>query len=133
MGISLVQAESHRVISWPARRTDGFNPKREPNRIPEGLRFRLDPAVDVDALPMHPVGKTIARAAQKYGFVVWDKSGAIALRLQNPKTYTRLGKENPYPALFAGTPSHAILKGFPWDRLQFLPKDYGKPPREPKR
>jgi hypothetical protein len=130
LGISLVQTEGHRVISWPARRTDGFNPKHEPNRIPEGQRFRLDPAVDVDALPMHPVGKTIARAAQKYGFVVWDKGGAISLRAQNPKTYLKRGQENPYPALFAGTPTHAILKGFPWERLQFLPKDYGKPQRK---
>ena len=46
------------------------NPKNAPNRIAEGLRFRLDPAVNADALKMHPVGKIIANAAQKYGFVV---------------------------------------------------------------
>lgn len=130
MGIALVDAEGGGILSWPARRTDGYNPKKIPNRIPEGTRFRLDPAVDVEALNMHPVGKTIARAAQKYGFVVWDKAGAISLRAQNPKSYLAKGMENPYPALFGGTPTYAILKGFPWDRLQFLEKDYGKPGRE---
>ena len=76
---------------------------------------------------MHPVGKTIAKAAQKYGFVVWDKAGAITLRAQNPKSYTRLGLPDPYPALFKETAVYAILNGFPWERLQFLPMDYGKP------
>jgi len=28
----------------------------------------------------------IAKAAQKYGFVVWDEAGAITLRAENPKT-----------------------------------------------
>ncbi|MEA3212004.1 MAG: hypothetical protein QOE70_5061 [Chthoniobacter sp.] len=40
-------------------------------------------------------------------------------RLENPKSYTLVGKPNPYPALFGGTPSYAILEGIPWDKLQF--------------
>ncbi|HEX9172378.1 MAG TPA: DUF4124 domain-containing protein [Telluria sp.] len=127
IGISLVEAEAASVVSWPARRSDGHNPQAAPNRIPEGLRLRLDPAIQVDALPMSTAGKIIARAAQKYGFVVWDKAGALSIRAQNPKSYTALGKPDPYVALFAGQPSYAVLNGFPWDRLQFLPKDYGKP------
>lgn len=127
MGIALVDAEHHGVLSWPAHRSDGFNPKRVPNRIPEGLRLRLDPAVDVDSLKLHPVAATIARAAQKYGFVVWDKAGAISLRLQNPKSWTARGAADPYPALFKGRARSAVMDGFPWDRLQFLPMDYGKP------
>lgn len=127
IGISLVEAEAAHIVSWPALRSDGKNPLAAPNRIPEGLRFRLDPTINVDALPMSTAGKTIAKAAQKYGFVVWDKAGALSIRAQNPKSYTALGQENPYPALFGGRPSYAVLNGFPWDRLQFLPKDYGKP------
>jgi hypothetical protein len=127
IGIALVDAEHFSVKSWPAHRSDGYNPKRQPHRIPEGLRFRLDPAVDVDALKLHPVARTIARAAQKYGFVVWDKAGAISLRLQNPKSSTARGAPDPYPALFKGTRSNAILDGFPWERLQFMPQDFGKP------
>jgi len=127
IGIALVDTEHFNVKSWPAHRSDGYNPKQQANRIPEGLRFRLNPDVNVDQLPIHPVAKIIARAAQKYGFVVWDKAGAISLRTENPKSYTALGKPDPYPTLFKGTRSSAILDGFPWDQLQFLPNDYGKP------
>lgn len=127
MGIALVDAEKSTVISWPANRSDGNNPTGVPNRIPEGLRFRLDPKVNVDALKIHPIAKIIAKAAQTYGFVVWDKAGAISLRFENPKPYTIAGQANPYVALFNGTPSYAVLKGIPWDRLQFLPMNYGKP------
>lgn len=127
IGIALVDVEKASILSWPANRSDGHNPAAAPNRIPEGLRFRLDPNLNVDALKLHPVTKTIARAAQKYGFVVWDKAGSVALRLQNPISYTARGEINPYPALFAGTPGYAIMNGFPWDRLQFMPKDYGRP------
>jgi hypothetical protein len=126
IGISLVDVESANIFSWPAKRSDGNNPTNAPNRISEGSRFRLDPAVNVDALPMHPMGKIIAKAAQKYGFVVWDKAGAISLRAQNALTYTTTGQPNPYPGIFGGTPTYSILQGFPWDKLQFLPHDYGK-------
>jgi hypothetical protein len=127
IGIALVDAEASEIFSWPANRSDGSNPARAPNRIPEGLRFRLDPTVDVDALDIHPVAKTIARAAQIYGFVVWDVAGGISLRAENPKRFTTVGKSNPYPALWRWTWPSKILKGFPWDRLQFLPMNYGKP------
>lgn len=127
IGISLVETEYYHVLSWPAKRSDGWNPELATNRIPEGLRFRLDPGINVDALPMTTAGKIIAKAAQKYGFVVWDKAGAISIRAQNPKSYTALGQSDPYIALFGGKPSYAVLNGFPWERLQFMPMDYGKP------
>jgi hypothetical protein len=127
IGIALVDTEKSTVFSWPANRSDGVNTGNAPNRIPEGLRLRLDPKLDVDALHIHPVAKMIAKAGQTYGFVVWDKAGAISLRFENPKIYTIAGRPNPYTAIFNGTPSYAVLKGIPWDRLQFLPMNYGKP------
>jgi hypothetical protein len=127
LGIALVDVESWETFSWPAHRSDGWNPKKAPNRIPEGLRFRLDLSVNVDALKLHPVAKTIAKATQNYGFVVWDKAGAVTLRAESPKSYTTRGEPDPYPELFNGTPSYAILNGFPWEKLQFLPVNYGKP------
>jgi hypothetical protein len=127
MGISLVDTETWKILSWPANRSDGYNPNGAPNRVPEGLRFRLDPRVDVDALRLHPVGRTIAKAAQVYGFVLWDKAGGISLRAENPKASTRKGLPDPYVKLFNGTPAYALLEGVPWERLQFLPMDYGKP------
>jgi hypothetical protein len=127
IGISLVDVANWNIFSWPANRSDGYNPNNAPDRIAEGQRFRLDPTIDVASLNMHPVAKIIAKAAQKYGFVVWDTAGAISLRAQNPKSYTALGQTNPYIALFNGTPEYALLNGFPWNRLQFLPMNYGKP------
>ena len=127
MGISLVDVATWNVFSWPATRSDGWNPNNEPNRIPEGTRFRLDPSVNVDALNLTPVGKIIAKAAQKYGFVIWDKAGSVSMRLVNPATYTLAGQANPYPALFGGLPSYQVLQNFPWDKMQFMPNNYGKP------
>ncbi|MBA4056209.1 MAG: DUF4124 domain-containing protein, partial [Marivirga sp.] len=68
--------------------------------------------------------KTIAKAAQKYGFVVWDRAGALSLRTQNSYSYTQLGKVNPFPTLFENKPTYSVLNGFPWDKLQFLPMNY---------
>lgn len=126
IGISLVDLEDATVFSWPATRSDGHNPNKVANRIPEGTRFRLDPNVDVDALNMSATGKVIAKAAQQYGFVVWDKAGAIVIRAQNAQSYVTHGQPDPYPALFNGKEEWAVLQGFPWDKLQFLPRDYGK-------
>jgi hypothetical protein len=124
IGISLVDIEKFTIYSWPAMRSDGWNPNNVANRIPEGQRFRLDPTVNVDALPMTRVAKIIAKAAQRYGFVVWDRAGAISIRTQNALTYTQVGKSNPYPALFNNKPAYEVLNGFPWSRLQFLPMNY---------
>jgi hypothetical protein len=126
IGIALVETEASNIFSWPAQRSDGFNPQKARNRIPEGIRFRLDPAVDIESLNMSRAGKIIAKAAQKYGFVVWDKGGAIAIRAQNSVSYTVHGGPDPYPSLFDGKPAYTVLNGFPWDRLQFLPMHYGK-------
>jgi hypothetical protein len=127
IGIALVDVESNWVYSWPANRSDGYNPTKAPNRIPEGLRFRLDPAVNVSGLSMSTTGKIIAKAAQKYGFVVWDKAGSLSLRAENALSYTAIGKADPYPALYQNQPTYSVLNGFPWDKLQFLPFNYGKP------
>jgi len=127
IGISLVDLEKSSIFSWPANRSDGWNPYNAINRIPEGTRFRLNPAVNVDALPMTRAGKIIAKAAQKYGFVVWDRAGALSIRARNSYSYMAAGQPDPYPALFDGKPGYSVLNGFPWDKLQFLPKHYGRP------
>lgn len=111
-----------KVYSWPANRTDGRVDKAD--AIPQGLRFRLDPSLDVEALTLHPVAKMMARAIQRYGIVVRDSSGAVSFYFQNP---ANLNMGNPYSASFAGTPTYSILKGFPWSRLQALPMHYGMP------
>ena len=67
----------------------------------------------------------VAKAGQKYGFVVWDKAGSISVRFENPLSLTLVGQPDPYGTLFNGVPNYAVLNGIPWDKLQFLPVDYG--------
>ncbi|HEX4637620.1 MAG TPA: hypothetical protein VH189_15660 [Rhizomicrobium sp.] len=127
IGIAIVDAENWDKWSWPANRSDGWNPTGLPNRIKEGQRFRIDPTINIDALNLSSVARMVAKAGQKYGFVVWDKAGSISLRFENPKSLTQVGQVDPYPVLFLGLPNYAVLNGIPWDKLQFLPADYGNP------
>ena len=127
IGISLQDTQNYWILSWPAQRSDGGNPSNKPYWIPEGTRFRLDPTINLDTLNLTPIAKTIAKAAQVYGFVVWDRSGGITIRLNDDLSYTADGGANPYPALFGKNVDYNLLAGFPWNHLQFLPMNYGKP------
>jgi len=128
IGLALGWAENWDIFSWPAQRSDGWNPDGLPHQIPEGLRCRLEPSIDVTRLGLHPVAVTIAKAAQRFGFVVWDKTGSTpSLRFENALSRTAIGEPDPYPALFEGTPEWQLLAGFPWDRLQWMPMHYGMP------
>jgi hypothetical protein len=125
-------------FSWPANGNDMAGARvldPDGNRIPEGARLRLDPSIDVDALHLTRVATIIAKAAQTYGFVVWgglelDKSG-VTLSARSPESYPSASAINrPYydvldPADWAFTAD--VMRGFPWDRVAFLPADYGKP------
>jgi hypothetical protein len=102
------------VFSLPAQRTDGESPCE--HAPPEGARFRLDPAVDVDALGLPPAVATLARAAQRYGIYVRDQAGAVAFYAQS--TVSLLG--DPYPALFGGQRPYDLLRSFPWQHLQLV-------------
>ena len=125
VGISLVDVEAG-IVSWPANRSDGYNPKKSPNWIPEGARLRIDPNLDLKPLKLHPIAQAIAEAGQTYGFVVWDRAGSVSLRAENPRRYQHAGLQSPYPPLFGETPVYSIMDRFPWDKMQFMPFDYGR-------
>ncbi|MEJ5913895.1 hypothetical protein [Pseudokineococcus sp. 1T1Z-3] len=113
------------TISYPAQRSDGSDTRSA--AIPMGTRLRLDPSVDVDALRLHPVAAAVAKASQRYGFVVVDRSGAVAVTTESgAPTKARTGSD-PWYGILAGRPGYAVMKGFPWDRLQVVEKDWGKP------
>ncbi len=107
---------------WPAQRTDGFYWTSGVPRIPEGARFRLDPRLDVDSLGLSRPATLIARAIQRYGMVVRDKSGAVSFYAEDPLTAgPRLNE------LFTGRPPAqsklvylSEAGGFPWQHLQLL-------------
>lgn len=128
MGLAPTATETYTIFSWPAQRSDGYNPDGLPNQIPEGLRCRLDPTINVPGLGLNPLATTIAYAAQTYGFVVWDKTSSTpSIRFENAASYTSLGLDDPYPALLNGIEPYAILDGFPWSSLQWMPMNYGEP------
>jgi hypothetical protein len=126
-------------ISWPADDSDGLDSNTNSCAIPEGLRFRLPASLNLNNYDLTPVGRVVAEAAQKYGFVVDDTSNVnVGPHFGDPTTYTVAGLANPYTSgpgvggvgsggLFAGVAPNLILQNFPWDQLQALPFNYGEP------
>ncbi|MET0920496.1 MAG: DUF4124 domain-containing protein [Acidimicrobiia bacterium] len=114
------------VVSWPANRTDGKS--LAPNAIPEGQRLRLDPSLDLSTLSLTPMGRMVAVALQRYGAIVRDSAGSVAVYAENAIPLTAPGQPNPYEAFYGGKGKSAQLDGIPWARLQALPLDYGKTP-----
>lgn len=112
-------------LSWPALRSDGS--PASTGVIAEGRRFRLDPSVDVDALSLSPLGKAVARAAQRYGFVVTDTAGTVAVLAQSGAVAAATTGTDPWGAILGATRSYQVLTGFPWSRVQALPTDWGRP------
>ncbi len=115
MNIPWAKPESY---SWPAQRTDGAS--SDPNAIPEGARFRLDPKLDIDELNLPPMTRMIAKAAQRYGMIVRDQTGhAISLFAENDAQYGT----DPYTGtngFYGGPYPNPVLQAFPWDHLQLL-------------
>jgi len=124
MALQLPSTANWNNFSWPAQRSDGNDTGK--NAVPEGTRLRLDPSVDVNALKISPIAKMVAKAAQTYGFIVTDKAGAVAVVAESPAATVAATGKNPWPALMQGKPDYQVMAGFPWDRLQALPRDYGK-------
>jgi len=116
LAISLVETEP-RCWSWPAQRTDGAYTTAGITPIPEGARFRLNPAINVASLNLPPLDEMLAQAAQTYGIVVRDKGGSVAFLGEDPKT---IPGSNPWSAEFEDTYASTILAKFPWSDLQTL-------------
>lgn len=116
MYLALTDPASWDNVVWPAKRSDGHS--TDPNAIPEGARLRLDPSVDVDALDITPFAKAVAKGAQRFGFLVADKAGAVNIS-------ARFAPTESWDRVFGGTPSFEVLRGFPWERMQVIDLTYG--------
>jgi hypothetical protein len=120
-------------VRAPATRSDGDrNPLLYPDAIAEGTRFRLPASLDVDALDLTPYGKILARAIQRYGAVVVDRSCAVGQDCLGQDADSKAAVSfyaeqppnpslDPYRAKFGQSFPAGALKNFPWDRLQVLP------------
>jgi hypothetical protein len=69
----------------------------------------------------------IARAAQQYGFIVVDKAGAVAVIAESGAPEQAATGQDPWAPLMGGTPDYQVMTDFPWESLQALPMDYGRP------
>ncbi len=120
----LTVKQANELISYPANRTDGKS--KDPAHLREGQRLRLDPSLDIRSLNLTPLGEVIARAAQRYGFIVSDQGGAVGLATQSGRVDQERTGINPWNILLGG-PSYTVMAGFPWDKVEALEVDYGKP------
>jgi hypothetical protein len=108
--------------SWPAQRSDGES--AQPDAIPEGARFRLDPNLDLSKLDMPPMTRAMAQAAQRYGIIVNNQTGqGLCFWTEDP---TRYGI-NYRTDLFDGMYPTQYLRSFPWDHLQLLKMELHTP------
>lgn len=107
-----------KVFSWPAQRTDGTS--TDPNAIPEGARFRIDPALNLATLNLPPMTRMMAEAAQRYGMIVRDQTAnAVGFYGEDP---TPTGT-NPYGGFYGGRYPIDLLRSFPWAHVQLLKMD----------
>lgn len=105
-------------VSIPANRTDGEG--TGPNLVSEGQRLILPRTLDIESLPISRTAKIVARAAQEFGLIVWDRGEtSTTIRAVNATGMSA----DPYPALLAG---HEVnpLAGFPVAQLQVVAKDW---------
>jgi hypothetical protein len=133
VGFSLPECAAGR-FTHPAQRSDGRS--TNPDAVPQGTIFRLPAMLDLAAMPMDPFARMIARAVQRHGMILWDTSGVVGFRAENPGT--RFAQGHPYwkaggilqcSAEASSRPGHPAiyqcwppgrLQAFPWHRLQAL-------------
>ncbi|WP_312720224.1 hypothetical protein [Mobilicoccus sp.] len=118
IGMALIAPAQWDRFWYPAQRSDGTD--ASPNAVPEGARLRLDPDVDVDSLDLTPLGKAVARAAQKYGFIVVDTAGSVAVMAESGQPWKQRTGTDPWPEILGGVPPYKQLENFPWDRVQVI-------------
>ncbi len=124
MSVAIMDPAPYTQISWPAQRSDGHPASK--GLIREGQRLRLDPTLDLSKYDLTPMGRMVAEAAQTYGFIVTDKSGAVAVPTESGLREKATTGKNPWDTLLT-VPDYKVLENFPWDKTQFMPVDYGKP------
>jgi hypothetical protein len=115
LAIAIVETQ-YAKYTWPAQRTDGSSFTPGIFAIPEGMRFRLDPHLDIASLHLPKIDRMLAQAAQRYGIVVRDRAGAVVFYGQDPVTPS----VNPWPAAFDNQYPNAVLARFPWSHLEAL-------------
>jgi hypothetical protein len=81
VGFAIPQS-ARKSWSHPAQRSDGTSD--DPDAIPQGTIFRLPADLNLDVIEMDPFARMIARAVQRHGMILWDTSGVVGFRAENP-------------------------------------------------
>lgn len=68
---------------FPMVGSDGDYTGTDPAVPPQGVRLRIRPSVDLDALNLEPQALVIARALQQYGLYLGDSGGVTALKVED--------------------------------------------------
>lgn len=105
---------------WPADRTDGQSTAAD--AIREGTHFRLNPSLNLASLHLSPPALAIATAIQRYGILVGDTAGAVALSAQDTTPLIAEGKANPYNTLLPNP--YDTLDTIPWSQLEAVSPEY---------
>jgi hypothetical protein len=74
---------------FPMIGSDGSYHGNDPAVPPQGIRLRIKPSVDLEALGLHPDALVIAQALQRYGFYIGDSGGRTSLKLENTRAEGR--------------------------------------------
>lgn len=103
---------------WPARGTDGQS--TDPNALTLGSRIQLDPALDVNALPIGDGAKVIARALQVYGGWLADSGEMAAVDAREFVSVDDAGQPYVSNAPWQGLLMHMDLYDLPMESLRVL-------------
>jgi hypothetical protein len=68
---------------FPMVGSDGDYEGEDPAVPPQGLRLRIKPSVDLEAVGLTGEARVIAEAMQSYGIYIGDSGGRTALKLEN--------------------------------------------------
>jgi hypothetical protein len=68
---------------FPMVGSDGQYTGSDPNVPPEGIRLRIKPTLDLEALGLDEEALVIAEALQRYGAYIGDSGGRTALKVEN--------------------------------------------------
>lgn len=79
--------ETSRGYVFPMVGSDGDS--SNPAAPKQGLRFRIKPSVNIDALGLGPQATVIAKALQRYGMYLGDNGGHTTLKLENTRASGR--------------------------------------------
>jgi hypothetical protein len=108
----------NRSYVFPMTGSDGRS--TDPSAPPEGARFRLKASIDLKKMNLTPAQYAVAKAAQDYGFVITDVSGApVAAGLENVVAEGR-------GWLWSGVLAWDSLRVFPLDAYEFVRNGYGR-------